>query len=174
MHKKTNTLLRVYYGSGERRWLATVPSLQSLSSLSEAARSRPASSFASGSPAEEQPTPTIWNPRRRPRELPAQEEQRVSIDVTPPVDVTLPVGVITPIEEKGKGVDQMRLVPKKKTSSIWSPHLRFDRRAIRYSAWEPPSIAWATEGGILGLRNVQILLFAVGFGIPFGEVTQPQ
>jgi len=52
-------------------------------------------------------------------------------------------------------------------SSIWSPHLRLDRRATRRSVWEPPSVNWSTEGGWFGRRNVQIVMFIVGFIFPF-------
>ncbi|RYP67380.1 hypothetical protein DL771_007271 [Monosporascus sp. 5C6A] len=142
------TWARLYYGSGERRWLATAPSIQS---LSEAAASRPGSSFRSGSPTDDHPPQSVFNPRRRPRELPANADTPASADVAP-----------------GE-VSEMRLGPKKKTSSIWSPHLRFDRRAIRYSVWQPPSITWGARGGVWGRSNIQVLLFVVGFGIPLGK-----
>ncbi|RYP46010.1 hypothetical protein DL768_007726 [Monosporascus sp. mg162] len=139
------TWARLYYGSGERRWLATAASIQS---LSEAAASRPGSSFRSGSPADDHLPQSVFNPRRRPRELPAHADPPASADVA------------------FGGVAEMRLGAKKKTSSIWSPHLRFDRRAIRFSVWQPPSATWPAEGGFLGRGNVQVLLFVVGFGIP--------
>ena len=126
----------------------------SMQSLSEASPSRPGSSFASGSPAEDHAPSNIWNPRRRPREgLTEDDKQSVSVDEAGPVG----------------GVQELRLGPKKKTSSIWSPHLRFDRRAIRYSMWEPPSVPWAPEGGMSGLVKVQVLLFVAGFGVPLGK-----
>ncbi|RYO87867.1 hypothetical protein DL762_004053 [Monosporascus cannonballus] len=128
---------RLYYGSGERRWLATAPSIHS---LSEAAASRPESSFRSGSPADDHPPQSVFNPRRRPRELPAHADPPDSADVA------------------SGGVAEMRLGARKRTSSIWSPHLRFDRRAIRYSVWQPPSVTWATEGGVLGRSNIQVLI----------------
>ncbi|KAL6850896.1 hypothetical protein ACO1O0_008022 [Amphichorda felina] len=56
---------------------------------------------------------------------------------------------------------------KKQTSSIWSPHLRRDRRASRYSIWDPPSAVWSTESGFDWRRNQQVVLFVVGFIIPF-------
>jgi hypothetical protein len=58
---------------------------------------------------------------------------------------------------------------RRKTSSIWSPHLRPDRRSRRYSVWEPPSVNWSEDSGILGKRNAQIVLFVVGFLFPFGK-----
>ncbi|RYP10081.1 hypothetical protein DL764_000872 [Monosporascus ibericus] len=143
------TWARLYYGSGERRWLATAPSIQS---LSEAAASRPGSSFRSGSPADDHPPQSVFNPRRRPRELPAHSDPPTSVDAA------------------SAGVAEMRLGPKKRTSSIWSPHLRFDRRAIRYSVWQPPSVTWAAEGEGLGRSNGQVLLFVVGLD---GRVLPP-
>jgi hypothetical protein len=56
---------------------------------------------------------------------------------------------------------------RRKTSSIWSPHLRPDRRSRRYSVWEPPSVNWSEDSGILGKRNAQVVLFVVGFLFPF-------
>lgn len=60
---------------------------------------------------------------------------------------------------------------KKKTSSIWSPHLGVDRRASRYSIWDPPSVTWSADNGIFGRRNIQVLLFIIGFVFPFGTFT---
>lgn len=57
---------------------------------------------------------------------------------------------------------------KPQTSSIWSPHLQMDRRASRYSIWDPPSVSWSADSGILGKRNVQVVLFILGFILPLG------
>jgi hypothetical protein len=62
---------------------------------------------------------------------------------------------------------------RRKTSSIWSPHLRPDRRSRRYSVWEPPSVNWSEDSGILGKRNAQVVLFVVGFLFPFGTFPKP-
>ena len=58
-------------------------------------------------------------------------------------------------------------------SSVWSPHLRLDRRAMRKSVWEPPSVNWSTEGSWFGRRNVQIIMFIAGFLIPFCKLALP-
>jgi hypothetical protein len=39
--------------------------------------------------------------------------------------------------------------------------------------WEPPSVNWSAESGILGRRNVQIILFIFGFIFPFGKQSPP-
>lgn len=57
---------------------------------------------------------------------------------------------------------------KKQTSSIWSPHLGRDRRAARYSIWEPPTADWSAQSEMTGRRNAQIVMFVVGFIFPFG------
>lgn len=57
---------------------------------------------------------------------------------------------------------------KQKTSSIWSPHLQPDRRATRHSVWDPPSVSWSADSGMLGKRNAQVVLFVLGFIFPFG------
>ncbi|KAH9903719.1 hypothetical protein F4778DRAFT_96043 [Xylariomycetidae sp. FL2044] len=135
---------RLYYGSGERRWLAA-PSIRS-----EGGESRPGSSWAqSASPSQEQFAQNIRNPRRRAREMYPMGDRPSSMEIAP--------------AESG----QFLHVPRRKTSSLWSPHLRTDRRASRFTMWDPPSVSWSAESGMLGKRNIQIVFFVVGFGIPF-------
>ncbi|KAI5855596.1 hypothetical protein GGS23DRAFT_608127 [Durotheca rogersii] len=137
------TWARLYYGSGERRWLAPM----SARSLSEAGDSRPPSSWIpSRSPSQEQ---NIYNPRRRPREVDTGDGRPDSMEIAPVVENEVHVG------------------PKKKTSSIWSPHLRLDRRATDPSVWNAPSTTWSAESSMFGRRNIQVVLFVVGFAIPF-------
>ncbi|KAK9423900.1 hypothetical protein SUNI508_03916 [Seiridium unicorne] len=133
---------RIYYGSGERRWLAP-PSIRSCSD-----DSRPASSFGvSASPTTDQFPPNIFSPRRRAREV-HPDDRPISTEVTPRRFSGLHKGL------------------KKMTSSLWSPHLEEDRRAHHQSMWQgPPSSA--PESGVFGPRNRQVLLFAVGFIFPF-------
>ncbi|KAI1489897.1 hypothetical protein F5X96DRAFT_670241 [Biscogniauxia mediterranea] len=139
------TWARLYYGSGERRWLAA-PSV-----ISEGGDSRPGSSWApSGSPGQDFEQ-HIHNPRRRPKEVHPSDPLPGSIEAIP------------------AGADIPRR-PKKKTSSIWSPHLRLDRRASGYSIWDPPSATWSADTRMFGKRNIQVLFFAVGFGIPFAWI----
>ena len=57
---------------------------------------------------------------------------------------------------------------KKKTSSVWSPHLYQDKRLSSYSLWDPPPVMWSAEKGLTGRRNLQIMLFFMGFLFPFG------
>ncbi|KAI0526354.1 hypothetical protein F5B22DRAFT_154481 [Xylaria bambusicola] len=138
------TWARLYYGSGERRWLAS-PSI-----ISEGDDNRPPSSWVpGGSPAPEQFHQDIRNPRRRPREPSNDGPQPILVDTTTPVFGNIRRGL------------------KKKTSSIWSPHLRPDNRFSRYSIWQPPSDTWSTENRILGRRNIQVVLFVFGFIFPF-------
>ncbi|KAJ8130844.1 hypothetical protein O1611_g2782 [Lasiodiplodia mahajangana] len=138
------TWARLYYGSGERRWLA------SSSVISEGDDSPPPSAWVpGGSPAPDQFVQEIHNPRRRPREVQPDGPQAYSPDMPPAVMVDIPRG------------------PKKKTSSIWSPHLRPDHWASRYSVWQPPSVAWSAESRIFGRRNIQLVLFVIGFIFPF-------
>lgn len=63
---------------------------------------------------------------------------------------------------------------KKQTSSIWSPHLQHDKRPARYGIWEPPSTVWSEGDGISGRRNLQVVLFVVGFIFPFGKLALDQ
>ncbi|WYZ40338.1 hypothetical protein EsH8_IV_000679 [Colletotrichum jinshuiense] len=142
---------RFYYGSGERRFLAS----SSDSMMSDPNESRPPSSFQSRSPSAEHLPLSIYSPRRRPREVNPANPRPVS-------DVGSMEISQAPLQDT-----QMRSVLRKKTSSIWSPHLRRDQRAGRYSIWEPPSMTWSAESSLLGKRNMQVVLFALGFIFPF-------
>ncbi|KAK0623450.1 hypothetical protein B0T14DRAFT_494930 [Immersiella caudata] len=149
------TWARVYYGSGERRFLGA-PSFMSLSDNGE---SRPGSSAnrSSHSPAADHFPLNIYSPRRRAREVrphpgerPFSDSADIEISHAPPL---------------GPDYGAFRSL-RRKTSSIWSPHLRQDRRASRYSIWDPPSVSWSADTGILGKRNAQVVLFTVGFLFP--------
>ncbi|KAK0375015.1 hypothetical protein CLIM01_07619 [Colletotrichum limetticola] len=142
---------KFYYGSGERRFLASSGD----SIMSDPNDSRPPSSFQSRSPSVEQLAMNIYSPRRRPREVnlanprPLSDVGSMEISQAPFTD------------------NRMRSGLRKKTSSIWSPHLRRDQRAGRHSIWEPPSMTWSAETSMLGKRNVQVAFFALGFIFPF-------
>lgn len=121
--------------------------------------SRPGSSFLNRSPSIER-FGTIFSPRRRPRDVSDARERSQSrrpesgtgsMDITP-----------HPVLRVARRM-------KKQTSSIWSPHLQHDRRTSRYSIWEPPSAVWSAESGLMGRRNLQVVLFIAGFVLPFGE-----
>jgi hypothetical protein len=132
--------------------------------MSESGESRPGSS---GNPNSESPTTdhfplNIYSPRRRarevqphPRERPFSDRADLEITQAPPL---------------GPDYGALRSL-RRKTSSLWSPHLRQDRRASRYSMWDPPSVSWSADTGILGKRNAQVVLFIVGFLFPFGKPT---
>ncbi|KAF6802104.1 serine-rich protein [Colletotrichum sojae] len=145
------TWARFYYGSGERKFLAS----SSESMMSDPNESRPPSSFHSLSPSVEHLPLSIYSPRRRPREVnvtaPGPTSDAGSMDINQ-----------APLQNS-----QTRPGLRKKTSSIWSPHLRRDQRAGRYSIWEPPSMTWTAESSLLGKRNMQVALFALGFILPF-------
>ncbi|KAH7632113.1 hypothetical protein B0T09DRAFT_115291 [Sordaria sp. MPI-SDFR-AT-0083] len=138
------TWAKVYYGSGEHRWAGLLSS-----STSDAGDSRPGSAFGhSGSPNSDSFPMELFSPRKRARE--GQRNSDGSMDIQPaPADYNV-----------------FRTL-KEKTSSIWSPHLRQDRRHSRFDAWDPPATSWSADSGVTGKRNIQIVLFAVGFIMPF-------
>jgi hypothetical protein len=147
---------RVYYGSGERRFLGRRPSFLT---MSDSGDSRPPSSgmLGSESPNTDNFPQAIFSPRRRAREVQPNMGQRspdqASMEISP--------------APQGYDYRVFRTL-KQKTSSIWSPHLQTDRRATRYSVWDPPSVSWSADSGILGKRNAQVLLFIIGFIFPLG------
>ena len=148
---------RVYYGSGERRFLGRRPSFLT---ISESGDSRPPSSgfLGSESPNSENFPQAIFSPRRRAREV--QPSQRAAPDQASMEISPAPA-------PQGNDYRVFRTL-KQKTSSIWSPHLQTDRRATRYSVWDPPSVSWSADSGMLGKRNAQVVLFILGFIVPLG------
>ncbi|KAK6610959.1 hypothetical protein H4I96_02557 [Botrytis cinerea] len=144
------TWARLYYGSGERRYLGYRPE-----SSSGGTPSRNGSfSYGSGSPNTENFPDELYSPRRRPREGHPHMRgfSQQSMEITP-----------VPSAAQGNGA----LRTWSLISSVWSPHLRTDRRAARQSVWEPPQINFSTEGGFFGRRNIQVVLFITGFLLPF-------
>ncbi|KAH8600889.1 hypothetical protein B0O99DRAFT_681747 [Bisporella sp. PMI_857] len=148
------TWARLYYGSGERRYLGA--------SGSDAGYDSRSNSFRSGSPNTDNFPSNIYSPRRRPREQNAQAgpSGRGSLEIRPAPYVSDDGQLINdPYSRKFRTWSM---------SSIWSPHLRMDRRAThRHTMFDPPSLNWSTEGRWWGRRNIQIVMFIVGFVIPF-------
>jgi hypothetical protein len=133
----------LYYGSGERKWLA--PSI-----ISYGDDSRPGSAWDGPSQSPSYENFPVVSPRKRPREVHVHPALRPT-SMQPELD--MPPGGIR------RGVRRM-------TSSLWSPHLDHDRRNTHYSMWQAPSLTWSAEGG-LGPRNTQVVLFSLGFVLPF-------
>ncbi|KAF5663667.1 hypothetical protein FHETE_7372 [Fusarium heterosporum] len=141
---------RVYYGSGERKWLAAQPSMESM--YSAYTDSQAPETQLSRSPSQDANVTNIRNPRRRPRDhFPRQPSNADSIDVNS-VSAHPVMAVVRNI--------------KKQTSSIWSPHLVRDRRPVEYSIWEPPAAEWEARSELTGRRNAQVTMFVVGFIFP--------
>ncbi len=150
---------RVYYGSGEHRALSVAPSMSDIGE----------DYYGPGptnrrSPSVDNMPLNIYNARRRPREI-------------QPGGV-LPMSDIASMEAEGGLFRDYRVRPlglRKMTSSIWSPHLRVDRRATRFSVWEPPSGTWSTESSsAFDRRNIQVICFTAGFIFPFGKSSRPR
>jgi hypothetical protein len=146
------TWAKLYYGSGERRYLgAPGSSIEGTESRSNSSRT--------GSPNPDYFPLSIYNPRRRQRETQTGTPTRGSLEITSAPQ----------FGDDGQIINDpySRRFRTWSMSSMWSPHLRRDRRATRQSIWEPPSINWSTEGGWYGRRNVQIIMFITGFLFPF-------
>lgn len=151
------TWAKLYYGSGERRYLRSA-SISSASDLS----SRPESMLQhSSSPTSDQYPMGLWSPRRRPME-------------SGPGDLSQPRSAAGSVDvPEGSADDHVHEVGfrrslRRMTSSVWSPHLQRDVRAQnRYTIWDSPSVAWSAESGVFGRRNLQVVLFVVGFILPF-------
>ncbi|CAL3965955.1 unnamed protein product [Diplocarpon coronariae] len=138
------TWARLYYGSGERRFLLAPGS-------SAGGTDTRNNSFSSGSPNTDHFPASIYSPRRRPRE----GSRGGSMEITPATEARF---------RNDQTTGRFRTWSM---TSRWSPHLRLDRRAARRSVWEAPAVNWSTEGGWFGRRNVQVVMFIVGFIFPF-------
>ncbi|KAL8700242.1 MAG: hypothetical protein Q9201_005560 [Fulgogasparrea decipioides] len=70
-------------------------------------------------------------------------------------------------QPSGNVLAEVRAEPRQTVSQIWSPHLWQDRRSIgrRRSVFRAPSLDQHAEGPF-GRRNVQVLLFTIGFIFP--------
>jgi hypothetical protein len=144
---------RLYYGSGERRFLTIQHSSDSL--FSEFSAGVHPSPLVSRSPNSERFTPIHQLPRQHPQ-FPASVKAPSASAASQDGSTTYPQFNV---------VHQVR----KQTSSIWSPHLRRDRRSHRYSLWRPPSTVWVASGRNSRPNNVQAVLFILGFVFPFGK-----
>ncbi|KAJ3499629.1 hypothetical protein NLG97_g181 [Lecanicillium saksenae] len=134
---------RLYYGSGERRFLTHQASRDSIRS------SNTGSHTGSSVPRRSRSQERFGILPQRPQDPPP------ATDGVPPVTVKRSYPDLT-----------WARTLKKQTSSLWSPHLRRDKRASTYGIWDPPSNALSVEGCITAKRNVQVVLFMSGFLFP--------
>ncbi|PHH74078.1 hypothetical protein CDD80_3321 [Ophiocordyceps camponoti-rufipedis] len=157
-HSSIPAWAKLYYGSGERRFLASALSSESLFSDFNS-RSR-GSSFLSRSPSAERYPSAIRSPRRRPFQAMSQRRHNDT--------ATRDDGGVENIEPPPSSFGPRRL--RQQTSSIWSPHLRRDKRAYGYKLWDSPSTVWSANESLLSRRRVQPTLFAIGFLCPLAWV----
>ncbi|KAJ5033519.1 uncharacterized protein L3040_008634 [Drepanopeziza brunnea f. sp. 'multigermtubi'] len=141
------TWAKLYYGSGERHQLGApgTPVQRGHSRFN---------SLRSGSGTTGNSQLSISSPRRRYRD----GESQGSLDITP-----------VPQQDTNRRTHDPSTSRHRtwSMSSMWSPHLRLDKRAKHRSAWNPPSVNWSAESGKLGRRNMQLLMFIAGFVFPF-------
>lgn len=69
-------------------------------------------------------------------------------------------------------LDMAGIRPPLQRTPSWSPHLWHDRSSLgrRRSLFIVPSVDERAEGRALNKRNVQIVLFAVGYIFPLGKM----
>jgi len=100
---------------------------------------------------------TIHRPRNRPHEADMHRRDSMEIAPAPQVEDTV----------------EVRGPPWRRLSDIWSPRLPHDKRGVRRSVWKAPSFDEKAENNPFSRRNVQILMFVLGFILPFGKLHQP-
>lgn len=145
------TWAKLYYGSGEGRFLTIQHSSDSLFSNFNASvqrrsvRSRPSTAGC--------PPPMNDAPRQVSQH---SRHAKTSSETASSTGNPLPSYRLAMVERI-----------KKQTSSIWSPHLRRDKRAQVYSFWRPPFSMLQFCQGDLNRNRVQTVCFVLGFVFPF-------
>ncbi|MCJ1356592.1 MAG: hypothetical protein MMC33_006587 [Icmadophila ericetorum] len=107
------------------------------------------------------PTRQPLNPQGESRQITSSQGNRDSLEITP----VTPDGIVQhEVEVRG--------VPRKKTSQVWSPHLWHDRRQAdkRRTIFREPSLDEEAEGKAISRRNLQVWLFALGFLAPLAWI----
>ena len=169
------TWAKVYYSSEEPNKLASQPSMESL--ISEYVENPNRVFSMSRSPSRDPPTRAIQNTYLRPPQAmsnpPPSRHSRRSQGSRWSWRRSLLYQYPDNTQRESMEIRQNPLrevvkVIKKKTSSVWSPHLQEDKRASDYTFWAPPPAKLAMDRRLSGRRNVQIALFFFGFIFPFG------
>jgi hypothetical protein len=161
---------RLYYGRGECKLL--MPSSDSL--YSAFVRDRDAQHNVYSFAAVPQPPVTLQPSTSHILSglIPATLRSRVSetsrAEVPDLLATSLPELSIPPPSPANQPPSGLRAVIRKKTSSIWSPHLVQGRRPSKYSVWCPPHTTWPAEAAHVNGRERQNVLFIIGFIFPFG------
>lgn len=98
---------------------------------------------------------------RRTRQRPNVDTQNQHIRDPMAIGIVQPSGVVL-AEVHGE--------PRQPISQVWSPHLWQDKRSVvpKRSVFKAPSLDEHAEGPF-GPRNIQVLLFPLGFIFPLGE-----
>ena len=68
---------------------------------------------------------------------------------------------------------EVRGPPWRTLSDIWSPRLPHDKGAVKRSVWRAPSFDEKAENNPFSRRNMQILMFVIGFMLPPGKFRPP-
>lgn len=167
-------LKRTYYASDARNaFMASTTSLaEDRPGTQQSQRSIgfPLGLFRSRSRRENQgrQSPTRRSPTRQPlnrqgeiRQVASPQGNRNSLEITP----------VTPDRIAEQEVE-VRGVPRKKTSQVWSPHLWHDRKLAnrRRTIFREPSLDEEAEGKAVSRRNLQVWLFALGFLVPLAWI----
>lgn len=78
---------------------------------------------------------------------------------------------ITRIQPSEINMVEVRGAPRTKVSAVWSPHLWHDRNSAgkRRSLFIAPTVDKEAVGKAPGRRNMQVVLFTVGFIFPLGK-----
>lgn len=146
------TWARLYYGSGERRRL---PSSRSTNGFDSDSRTNSLLNFSHGT--------ELYKNESRPLRKRNQD--------TSQLDDLLLLNNSNPTPNLRSEIQRIgNIFHRSNLSTAWSPHLHPDRRIKRTCMRGPPTV-FSMGGGILDRRNIQIVMFIIGFLVPFCKYT---
>ncbi|KAG5957582.1 hypothetical protein E4U58_005835 [Claviceps cyperi] len=161
------TWARLYYGGGERRFLLTRQSSESLCSNFTRYEHRSPPMGRSAIFQVSQPANQTYHQRQDLDSI--VPSSAITSRAPPDIDDLKAshrqLSTIREIRKQTSSIWSPHLI-RKQTSSIWSPHLSRDKRALMYCLWRPPSSVAAREN-TLSLDRLQTFLFVLGFAFPF-------
>ncbi|KAI9810986.1 MAG: hypothetical protein M1827_005717 [Pycnora praestabilis] len=150
----TNAVERTYYSRGNWSRGHLASSNGAPGSSTEGTDSRTQSLARSMSPSMDGFSLSIFRPRNRPHNPPTRDQE---MEIRP---VTAEESVIV------RGPPRGRI-----SIPLWSPRLQHDKRSTaRQSVWKAPSLDEKYEGKFFSRRNTQVLMFCLGFLLPFAWI----
>lgn len=141
---------KLYYGGGERRLLHS--SRSSMGGIDSRTNS-----FRRVSSSPDLSTTGFPTSRKRPKDKIRHRESSIEVDTN----------IMNLRSGMGRQLNSTMPLATWNVANLWSPHLRPDKRSKRSCMWGPPTVDQGAEAGLFGRRNIQVVMFILGFIFPF-------